>query len=641
MNRYPGWKYAILAIALLVGLLYTIPNFFGEAPAVQISSNKATLNVDARMVERVNTVLGAAGIKADLVQFEGGSVKARFADTDIQLKAKDALSNALNPNAEDPSYVVALNLLPRTPRWLQFIHARPMFLGLDLRGGVHFLMQIDMSAVLVKRAEAATGDIRTSLRDKNLRHGGIQRDGTSIDVRFRDRETLVAARPLIEKDQVDMVWTDSADGSDFKLRGVFKPESARRVQEVALAQNISTLHNRVNELGVAEPVIQQQGIDRIVVQLPGVQDTALAKIILGRTATLEVRLVDESVEGRAAALGQGPVPFGSERFIEHSRAGDVPIIIKRQVILTGENLTDASSSFDQQTHEAAVSLTLDSKGSRIFRDVTAQNIGKRMAILLFEKGKGEVVTAPNIRSEIGGGQVQITGSMTSQEAAQTALLLRSGSLAAPMEIIEERTVGPTLGAENIGKGFNSVLYGFLAIAFFMCVYYRLFGVFSTLALAFNLLLLVAALSLVQATLSLPGMAAIALTLGMAIDANVLINERVREELRSGASPQAAIHAGYERAFATILDSNVTTLIAGIALFAFGSGPVKGFAVVHCLGILTSMFSAVLFSRGLVNLWYGRQKKLKDVSIGAVWVPDALRATTPASTAVTADAPARR
>jgi preprotein translocase subunit SecD len=617
MNRYPAWKYAILVIALLVGLVYTLPNFYGEAPAVQVSSGKATLKVDAALAPRVEQVLASAGLKADFVQFEGNSVKARFADTDAQIKAKDAISKALNPDPADPSYIVALNLLSLSPTWLSSVHALPMYLGLDLRGGVHFLMQVDMKAALTKKAESLTGDIRTLLRDKNLRHAGVTRDANTVDVRFRDRETLAAAAKLLADQLPDLTWTDAPDGSDFKLTGTLKPEAARLVQESAVKQNITTLHNRVNELAVSEPVIQQQGLDRIVVQLPGVQDTAKAKDIIGRTATLEVRMVDESVEAQDAARGNGPVPFGTERYVE--RNGQA-LVLKRQVILTGENLTDAQTGFDQQTQEPSVNLTLDAKGARIFKDVTRENIGKRMAILLFEKGKGEVVTAPVIRSEIGGGRVQISGRMTTVEANDTALLLRSGSLAAPMEIIEERTIGPSLGAENIAKGFNSVIYGFAAIALFMCAYYLLFGMFSTLALAFNLLLLVAVLSMLQATLTLPGMAAIALALGMAIDANVLINERVREELRGGASPQAAIHAGYERAFATILDSNVTTLIAGIALLAFGSGPVKGFAVVHCLGILTSMFSAVVFSRGLVNLWYGRQKKLKSVSIGQVWKP---------------------
>jgi preprotein translocase subunit SecD len=617
MNRYPMWKYAILLVALLVGLIYTLPNFFGEAPAVQVSSAKATLKIDSAMVPRIEQALAAADVKPDFVQFDGSSVKARFADTDTQIKAKDAIAKALNPDANDPSYIVALNLLSRSPRWLSAMHALPMYLGLDLRGGVHFLMQVDMKSALTKKAEALTGDIRTLLRDKNLRHAGVTRDGNNVDIRFRDRETLTAARNLMQDQLPDLQWTDAPDGSDFKLSGVLKPEAARRVQETAVKQNITTLHNRVNELGVAEPVIQQQGLDRVVVQLPGVQDTAKAKDIIGRTATLEVRMVEDSAEAAAAAVGSGPVPFGTERYVER---GGAPLILKRQVILTGENLIDAQAGFDTQTQEPSVNLTLDAKGARIFRDITRENVGKRMAILLFEKGKGEVVTAPVIRSEIGGGRVQISGRMTTVEANDTALLLRSGSLAAPMEIIEERTIGPSLGAENIAKGFNSVIYGFSAIAVFMCLYYLLFGAFSTLALAFNLLLLVAVLSMLQATLTLPGIAAIALALGMAIDANVLINERVREELRGGAAPQAAIHAGYERAFATILDSNITTLIAGVALLAFGSGPVRGFAIVHCLGILTSMFSAVVFSRGLVNLWYGRQKKLKSVSIGQVWKP---------------------
>lgn len=619
MNRYPWWKYTILGIALLVGLTFTLPNFFGEAPAVQVSSGKSTLKLDSSFVPRVEQVLKDAGLKPDFVQFEGNSIKARFADGDSQLKAKDALTKALNPNAEDPSYIVALNLLSRSPHWLTAVHALPMYLGLDLRGGVHFLMQVDMKAALTKKAEALTGDIRTLLRDKNLRHAGITRDNNNVEIRFRDRETLSAAVALLTEQLPDLQWADTPEGTEFKLTGTLKPVAARAVQDAALKQNITTLHNRINELGVTEPVIQQQGADRVVVQLPGVQDTAKAKDIIGRTATLELRMVDDSAEAQAAAQGTGPVPFGTERYQERGSRG---IIVKRQVVLTGESLTDAQPGFDSQTHEPSVNLTLDAKGSRIFKDLTRENVGKRMAIILFEKGKGEVVTAPVIRSEIAGGRVQISGAMTTTEATDTALLLRAGSLAAPMEFIEESTIGPTLGADNIAKGFDSVIYGFTAIAIFMCAYYLLFGVFSTLSLAFNLLLLVAVLSMLQATLTLPGIAAIALTLGMAIDANVLINERVREELRAGASPQVAINSGYERAFATILDSNVTTLIAGVALLAFGSGPVKGFAVVHCLGILTSMFSAVVFSRGLVNLWYGRQKKLKGVLIGQVWKPKA-------------------
>ncbi len=619
MNRYPLWKYAMLVVALLVGALYTAPNFFGEAPAVQVSSGKATLKVESALVGRVQEALTAAGVNADFVALEGTSVRARFTSTDVQIKAKDAIAKALNPEAGDPQYIVALNLVSRSPKWLASVRALPMYLGLDLRGGVHFLMQVDMKSALTKKAESLTGDMRTLLRDRNIRHAGISRDGNTVELRFRDKATLDAAKSLLTDQLPDLVWTETAEGDGFKLAGALKPQAARAVQDQALKQNITTLHNRVNELGVAEPVIQQQGADRVVVQLPGVQDTAKAKDIIGRTATLEVRLVDDSAAAAAAAVGSGPVPFGTERYVER---GGAPLIVKRQVILTGENLTDAQPGFDGQNgNEPAVHLTLDAKGARIFRDVTRENVNKRMAILLFEKGKGEVVTAPVIRSEIGGGRVQISGRMNTTEAADTALLLRAGSLAAPMEIIEERTIGPSLGAENIKLGFNSVIYGFSAIAVFMCLYYLLFGVFSTVALAFNLLLLVAVLSMLQATLTLPGIAAIALALGMAIDANVLINERVREELRGGAAPQTAIATGYERAWGTILDSNITTLIAGLALLAFGSGPVRGFAVVHCLGILTSMFSAVVFSRGLVNLWYGRQKKLKGVSIGQVWRPD--------------------
>ena len=625
MNRYPWWKYTLLALALLVGLLYTLPNLYGEAPAVQISSGKATLKLDASIVPRIDKALADAGLKPDFVQYEGNSVKARFDNTDVQLKAKDAIAKALNPEPADPSYIVALNLLARTPNWLVSLRALPMYLGLDLRGGVHFLMQVDMKAALTKKAESTTGDMRSLMRDKGIRHSGISRDGNDVVIRVRDADTLAQAQAALSEAMPDLQWTQGSDGSDLKLTGALKPTAARTVQEAALKQNITTLHNRVNELGVAEPVIQQQGLDRVVVQLPGVQDTAKAKDIIGRTATLEVRLANTSTEALEALRGAGPVPFGSEKYLEKDGA---PIIVYRQVILTGENLTDAQPGFDSQNHEPAVHLTLDAKGARIFRDVTRENINKRMAILLFEKGKGEVVTAPVIRSEISGGRVQISGRMTSNEAADTALLLRAGSLAAPMEIIEERTIGPTLGAENIAKGFASVGYGFAAIAVFMCAYYLLFGAISTLALAFNLLLLIAVLSMLQATLTLPGIAAIALTLGMAIDSNVLINERVREELRNGSSPQAAISAGYERAFATILDSNITTLIAGLALLAFGSGFVRGFAVVHCLGIMTSMFSAVMFSRGLVNFWYGRQKKLKGVSIGQVWKPATVPGTTP-------------
>ena len=616
MNRYPAWKYAIMAVVLLIAALYTLPNFFGEAPAVQVSSSKSTVKVDTTTLAKVEQALKDVSIAADAITLEAGSIKARFDNTDTQLKAKDAIQKALTPDPAAPAYVVALNLLSRSPAWLTSLHANPMYLGLDLRGGVHFMLQVDMQAALTKRAESLAGDIRLSLREKNIRHGGIARNGQAIEIRFRDSATLESAKNLIQDQIPDLQMAETPDGTEYKLTATIKPEAARRIQDQALKQNMVTLHNRINELGVAEPVIQQQGIDRIVVQLPGVQDTAKAKDILGRTATLEMRLVEDSAEARAAENNNGPVPFGAERFFE--RNGQA-VIVKKQVILTGENLTDAQPGFDSQNQQPKVDLTVDAKGGRIMRDTSRENLKKRMAILLFEKGKGEVLTAPVIQGELGN-RFQISGSMSVAEASDLALLLRAGSLAAPMDIIEERTIGPTLGAENITKGFHSVSWGFAVIVAFMAAYYMLFGLFSGIALAVNLLLLVAVLSMLQATLTLPGMAAMALALGMAIDSNVLINERIREELRSGVSPQAAIHAGYDRAWATILDSNTSTLIVGLALLAFGSGPVRGFAVVHCIGILTSMFSAVFFSRGLVNLWYGRQKKLKTVSIGTIWRP---------------------
>ena len=616
MNRYPVWKYAIMLVALLVAALYTLPNLFGESPAVQVSSTRSSTKIDSTTLARVEQALKDASITADAIALDGVSVKARFADTDAQLKAKDVIQKALAPDAANSAYVVALNLISRSPAWLTALHANPMYLGLDLRGGVHFMLQVDMQAALTKRAESLAGDLRSTMREKNIRHSGINRNVQAIEVRFRDSATLASAKALIQDQFPDLQSTDAADGTDYKLTATIRPDAARRIQDQALKQNMVTLHNRINELGVAEPVIQQQGLDRIVVQLPGVQDTAKAKDILGRTATLEMRLVEDGAEARAAENNSGPVPFGTERFLE--RNGQA-VIVKKQVILTGENLTDAQPGFDSQNQQPKVDLTVDAKGGRIMRDTSRENIKKRMAILLFEKGKGEVLTAPVIQSELGN-RFQISGSMSVSEANDLALLLRAGSLAAPMEIIEERTIGPTLGADNIAKGFNSVTWGFIVIVGFMAIYYMLFGLFSGLALAVNLLLLVAVLSMLQATLTLPGMAAMALALGMAIDSNVLINERVREELRNGASAQAAINTGYERAWATILDSNITTLIAGLALLAFGSGPVRGFAVVHCIGILTSMFSAVFFSRGLVNLWYGRQKKLKTVSIGTIWRP---------------------
>lgn len=617
MNRYPLWKNLTIGVVLLLSILYALPNLYGEAPAIQVSSLRTSAKVDTALLGKIEQILKEAGVTADSIALEGLSIKARVKDTDTQLKAKDALQKVLVPDANDANYIVALNLVPRTPPWLVALHASPMYLGLDLRGGVHFMLQVDMKDVIVKKAESTSNDLRTVLRDKNARHSGISRDKNNVEIKFREMAVLNLAKGVIQEQFQDYEATITPDGTEFKLTLTPKPQAVIKLQEQALKQNITTLHNRINELGVSEPVIAQQGIDRIVVQLPGVQDTAKAKDILGRTATLEMRLVDESQEGKMAEQGQAPVPFGSERFFETSGR---PVILKKQVLATGENLTDAQAGIEQQGGRPKVDLSMDAKGGRAMREASRDNIGKRMAILLFEKGKGEAISVATIQGELGT-RFQITGAGSSADANNLALLLRAGALAAPMEIIEERTIGPSLGAENIEKGFNSVTWGFIVIMAFMSTYYLVFGLFSSIALAVNLLLLLAVLSLLQATLTLPGVAAMALALGMAIDSNVLINERVREELRGGASPQAAIHTGYDRAWATILDSNVTTLIAGLALLSFGSGPVRGFAVVHCLGILTSMFSAVLFSRGLVNLWYGGRKKLQTVSIGTVWKPE--------------------
>lgn len=629
MNRYPLWKYIVIVVALVIGLVYTLPNFYGESPAVQVSSGKATVKVTEQTLKTVEDLLRNADLHPNGIFFEQGAqqntVRVRFEPTEAekQLQAREVLEKALNPNREDPAYVVALNLTPNTPQWLLSIRALPMYLGLDLRGGVHFLLQVDMRAAITKRAEATLADLRTQLRDKRIRHTGMNRVGNVVEVSFASEEERARANDLLRNTQPDLVLSlPEASAAPYLLRAELSQKAVQNVQSYALKQNISTLHNRINELGVAEPVIAQQGADRIVVQLPGVQDTAKAKDILGRTATLEVRLVDDSPEA-LAQLAQGNVPFGDEKFMD--REGNV-LLVKRRVILTGENLNDAQPGFDSQTQEPTVNLELDSRGARIFQDVTRDNVGKRIAIILFEKGKGEVVTAPVVRQEIGGGRVQISGRMSTVEATDTALLLRAGSLAAPMEIVEERLIGPSLGEANISAGFKSTLYGFIVIAIFMAVYYQVFGLVSAASLVCNVMMLIALLSMLQATLTLPGIAAIALTLGMAVDSNVLINERIREELRLGRLPQTAISEGYDRAFATILDSNITSLIAGLALLIFGSGPVRGFAVVHCLGIMTSIFTSVVVSRSMINLIYGRQKKLTKVHIGQIWRPDAEKTT---------------
>ncbi|HYD79633.1 MAG TPA: protein translocase subunit SecD [Paucimonas sp.] len=617
MNRYPLWKYLLIAVTLVIGVLYTAPNFFGESPAVQISSAKATVKVTSEVTEQVEQALQKSGIKANGVFFEDngtqGTVRVRFADTDTQFKAKAVLERELNADPSNPTYILAYNLLPNTPAWLQSLRAAPMYLGLDLRGGVHFLMQVDTKAVINKRLQGLQASVRSILRDKNIRHAGISRSGDQIEVQFREAETRVKAKDAILSQLGDVTAVESQDASDLRLIVALQPAALKQTIDDGVAQNITTLSNRVNELGVAEPVIQRQGADRIVVELPGVQDVSRAKDIIGRQATLEVRMVDETVP--AMVTEDTAVPFGSELFKVGRGA---PTILYKEPVLTGEYISSAGASFDEN-QQPAVSIDLTGDGGRKMREATRGKIGKYMAIVLFEKGKGEVLTVAKIQDELGS-RFRITGMGSPEAASDLALLLRAGSLAAPMNIIEERTIGPQLGADNIRKGFNSTLYGFAAIAVFMVIYYMLFGFFSVFALAVNLLLLIAILSLLQATLTLPGIAAIAFTLGMAIDANVLINERIREELRAGNTPHAAIAAGFERAWATILDSNVTTLIAGLALLIFGSGPVRGFAVVHCLGILTSIFSSVFVSRGVANLWYGRKKKLTSVSIGTVWKP---------------------
>jgi preprotein translocase subunit SecD len=619
MNRYPLWKYILIVIALLLGALYTAPNYFVDSPALQVTSGKSTVKVNSDTAAQVDAVLKQEGIKSDGASVEGNgsstSVRVRFDTPDAQFKAKLVLEKDLNRDPTDPAYIVTVNLSKNTPKWMQALHALPMNLGLDLRGGVHFLMQVDTKAALNSRVKGVLAGVRGLLRDKGVHHAGIERVGDAIEIKFRDIETRNKAKDVLSGQMSDIVFAESGEGSDLKLVVSLKPQALKQTIEDGVKQNIATLSKRVNELGVSEPIIQQQGPDRIVVQLPGVQDVARAKAVIGRTATLELRMVDETVTPGTELAAT--IPFNSELLTSGKHT---PLVVSKDVVLTGDYISSAVATFDSN-QQPAVGLDLNGDGGRKMRDATRERIGKRMAILLYEKaGKPpEVLSTPVIQSELGT-RFQITGMQTSEASNELALLLRSGALSAPMEIIEERVVGPQLGAENIAKGFFSTVYGFAAIAIFMIIYYQLFGFFSVLALAFNLFLLIAMLSMMQATLTLPGIAAIALALGMAIDANVLINERIREELRGGNTPQAAIAAGFDRAWATILDSNVTTLIVGLSLLVFGSGPVRGFAVVHCLGILTSMFSAVFVSRGVVNLWYGRKKKLSSIAIGTVWTP---------------------
>ncbi|MDO5687514.1 MAG: protein translocase subunit SecD [Neisseria sp.] len=611
MNRYPLWKYIMIGCIILVSCLYTVPNFFGETPAVQISTNRQSLAINAATEQTIAAALQQAGIPQDGMFIADGSLKVRFTDEETQLRARDVIEQSLGEG-----YITALNLIPDSPAWMAKIRANPMFLGLDLRGGVHFLMQVDMDAALQKKLDSYSGDIRRTLRNEKIRNSGVTQKGETLTVAFQDTDTLRRALPALQRSLQDAQILES--GAQTLTISIPNPVLVQ-IKSDAVKQNMNTLHNRVNELGVAEPVIQQSGADRIVVQLPGIQDTARAKDIIGRTATLELHMVaDDALLQQALA---GNMPSGYELLYE---AGErkIPILVNTQVELTGDSINSAQQDFDENG-APAVALRLNNQGAAIFGDLTRQNVGKRMAMVLIDQGKKEVVTAPVIRQTITGGRVQISGAMSISEASDTALLLRSGSLAAPMKIVEERTIGPSLGKENISKGFHSTLWGFLVVAGFMIMYYRMFGIFSVIALTCNLLFLIALLSFIQATLTLPGIAAIALTLGMAIDSNVLINERIREELRAGQPPQTAITKGYEHAWATIVDSNITSLIAGLALLIFGSGPVRGFAVVHCLGIMTSMFSSVVVSRALVNLWYGTQRKLKSVSIGTVYQPKTL------------------
>jgi preprotein translocase subunit SecD len=613
-NTFPLWKNLLILSVFVLAVIYALPNVFGEDPSVQLSPLR-TARLDQSTLTQVDQLLTGAGLKSRALELTDKRLLIRFSDTDTQLRASDLIKTRLGNN-----YTVALNLAPATPAWLRTLGAQPMYLGLDLRGGVHFLMQVDRVATLRQAEERYVEDLRTLLRESKIRYVSVDRENQAIQVKFQDDDALKQAFDVIHREVKGMEW-DTAGNS---LTGRISEVERRALLKQAVEQNTITLRNRVNELGVAEPVIQQQGEDRIVVQLPGVQDTARAKEILGATATLEFRLVDS--EHSAQAASEGKTPLGSRLY--NDRTGR-PLLLQRKIIVTGDQIVNASSGLEQQSGSAAVFITLNGVGARKMADTTKENIGKAMAVVYIEnkpetrevngqkvvtsKKVEEVINVATIRDRFSK-RFQITGLDSTEEARNLALLLRAGALAAPVEIVEERTVGPSLGKENIDSGVQSNQYGFLIIAVFMVIYYRVFGLFSILGLGVNVLLLVAILSLIQATLTLPGLAGIALTVGMAIDANVLINERIREELRLGLPPQSAIHAGYDRAFATILDSNVTNLVAGVALFLLGSGPVRGFALVLCIGILTSMFSAVMVSRALVNLTYGRQRKLAKIAV---------------------------
>jgi protein-export membrane protein, secD/secF family len=606
MNRYPTWKYVLVIVVLCLSVLCAIPNLFKEIPAIQISAARQPAQITQALQEQMLSLLKTHAIPTTGAFIENESLKIRFPSTAAQAAARPLLENNLGQG-----YVVALNFISGTPHWLEKIGAKPMYLGLDLRGGLHFLLQVDMSTAYRKKMDTYTTDLRSLLHNHHIRNGGAKIHDSDIKIAFQNNEKATEALRLIKK-EIPTLNNIALGGDDTLIIHVDPRAGMQQTEAGVIQQNIQTLNNRINALGVAEPIIQQAGSDRIMIQLPGIQDSAQAKNIIGRTATLEVHLVAND-RLQQEAYTSNTVPDGYEK-IDNPQTG-IPLLVNKNIELTGDNINHASPG-QTELGQAAVDLKLDRTGAERFYELTKANRGKQIAMVLVEEDHKEVVTAPRVNEPIPGGNVQISGSMNQKEASDIALLLQSGSLAAPMKIIEERSIGPSAGKENIAKGFHSVLWGFATIIIFMVLYYRMFGVFSSLSLFTNLIMLIALLSLIQATLTLPGIAAVALTLGMAIDANVLINERIREELRRGDPPRLACSKGYEFAWGTILDSNVTSLIAGLALLIFsGAGPVKGFAVVHCLGILTSMFSSVVVSRAIVNAWYGRKRNLKHLSIG--------------------------
>jgi preprotein translocase subunit SecD len=614
MNQYSIWRYILILAVLLVGIIYALPNLYGEDPALQISGTRSG-TVDSSITESVAATLKTAGIPVKSIESGDGRLLIRFNDTEAQLKAVDFVKSVLGTD-----YVVALNLAPATPAWLGKVNALPMYLGLDLRGGVHFLLEVDMDAAVDLAIERYTGELRTILREAKLRYASIRSESHGVRILFRSAEDRDRAHDIIRKESPTLVLEDFDEGERIGLLASLDEQEAREIRQLALQQNILTLRNRVNELGVAEPVIQQQGTQRIVVQLPGVQDTAQAKRILGATATLEYRAVDIEHDIEQALAGK--VPAGSRLYRE--RNGN-PVLLKKSVIATGDQIINARSGFDQQSGTPNVSVMLDAKGARSMLKFTKESVGKPMAVVFIENRTEtklvdgepvktttkveEVVSIATIR-DVFSKRFQTTGLDSPAEAHELALILRSGALAAPIDIVEERTVGPSLGKDNIEQGFKSVVIGFCLVLVLMALYYRVFGMVANLALAMNLILMVAILSMLQATLTLPGIAGIVLTVGMAVDANVLIFERIREELRNGNSPQTSIQAGYEKAFSTIADANITTLIAAVVLLSYGTGPIKGFAVTLSIGILTSMFTAIMGTRAVINLLYGGRRNVR-------------------------------